>query len=69
MRNSNDGPDRHSNCAIQITHRDVILHTHAPKIPLFEWSFELRNLNLKSNCALSLSCENSMSDQNIFLFI
>ena len=29
--NSNDGPDRHLNCAIQITHRNVILRTHGPK--------------------------------------
>ena len=33
MRNSNDGPDCHLNCAIQITHGDVILHTHGPKYP------------------------------------
>ena len=31
MRNSNDGLDRHLNCAIQITHRYVILRTHGPK--------------------------------------
>ena len=29
--NSNDGPDRHLNCAIQIKHRNVILHTHGTK--------------------------------------
>ena len=29
--NLNDGPNRHLNCAIQITHRDVNLLTHGPK--------------------------------------
>ena len=51
LRNSNDGPDHHLNCAIQITHRDVILRTHGPKY---------YHSNDHSNCALLLSCENSL---------
>ena len=45
MRNSNDGPDHHSNCAIQITHHDVILRTHGLKY---------RHLNDHSNCAFRI---------------
>ena len=48
------GPDHHLNCAIQITNRDVILHTHSQKyrhsndiqIVQFEWSFKLRTFAL-----------------------
>ena len=39
------------NCAIQTTHHGVIWHTHGPKY---------RHSNDHSNCALSLSCENSL---------
>ena len=44
MRNSNDGPDRHLNCAFQITHGDEILRTHGPK-------YRHSNDTSNSNCA------------------
>ena len=51
MCNSNDGPDRHLNCAIQITHGDVILCTHGPK---YRHSNDTSNSNDKSNCAIRM---------------
>ena len=44
----NNGPDRYLNCAIQITHRDVILRTltHGPKY---------RHSNDHSNCAIQVT--------------
>ena len=46
MHNSNDGLDHHLNCAIKITHRDVILRTHGPKY---------RHSNDHSNCAIQVT--------------
>ena len=45
MRNWKTPPDRHLNCAFQMTHRDVIWRTHGPKY---------RHWNDHSNCAIQI---------------
>ena len=56
MHNSNDGPDHHLNCTIQITHRDVSLRTHGPKYC---------HLNDHSNCTL---CSHVKTDYILLAF-
>ena len=48
MRNLKTPPDRHLKCAFQMTHRDVIWHTHGPKYRL---------LNFNSKCAFQIQIQ------------
>ena len=56
MRNWKTPPDRHLNCAFQMTHRDVIWRTHGPKYC---------NLNDNSNCALCSRVKTDYESKNL----